>query len=172
MRPSRIILFVIIALVAGAAWLLHWSRHAVRESALVAADMASLRQIGLACREYAEQHQGQYPPDWTVLTNELGAGKIFVCYHDRARVGAMSNVMAWTSYDYVRGVTTASPPGTVVAYFRPRRYGKHTGGLILFADGTVVGVNPEEFQRMMSEPSTNRLAGARPGTWPFGKGYD
>jgi len=146
MKTARIIVIVVIALVAGAVWFWHCSRHAVRGSVLAAAEMTTLRQIGLACRVYAEEHQGQFPtemPDVTVVTN----------------------------FGYVRGATTASPPDTVIAYRRPHRYGKHTGGLIHFADGGVSWESADEFEKVLNEPVTNGMARPRR-PLPSGGGYD
>jgi hypothetical protein len=168
-RVLLILLVVFVLVVAGMAWLLHWSMHAVKPSTIAVADSVSLRNIGLACRMYAEEHQGQYPPDWSCFDHNP---RIYKTADEWDKAGAMSNVMAWTSFGYVPGVTTASPPDTVVAYLRPRQYGRTLSGLILFADGNVVSVNPEEFQRIMSQPTTNRATVVRPGTRPIGKGYD
>jgi len=100
-------------------------------------------------------------------------------WHERDRAGAISNVIAWTSFRYVPGATTASPPGRVVAYLPPRQYGEREctccgkthfdfkrqqyfrGESLLFADGSVSWETPDEFEKVLNEQVTNGMARTR-----------
>ena len=117
-------------------------------------DMNCLSQIGKACMMYAMDHNGQYPPDFAALTPYADYPKLYVSRHDRERAGAMSNVMDWTSFVYHRGITTASPPESVVAYLPPGHHEKTNGGIMLFADGSVQWMALPDFTRKLNQTPT------------------
>ena len=120
----------------------------------IASEMNRLKQIGIACMIYAMDHDGAYPPDFVSLTNYADKPLLYVSRHDLDNAGAMSNVMEWTSFVYNRGITTASPPDTIVAYLPPGHFKKKNGGVILFADGRVEWKPLNEFTRTLNETPT------------------
>jgi hypothetical protein len=94
-------------------------------------DTNNLAQIGKACEIYQMEHDGHYPDTFADLVPYADAPKLYACYYDRKKTGAMSNVMDWTSFTLVAGLTTSAPPSSVLAYLPPGRHKGHTGGLIL-----------------------------------------
>ena len=63
----------------------------------------------------------------------------------------MTNVMDWTDYVYLPGVSTASAPCRVVAFLPPGSHEKTTGTVVLFADGHVEWQALQEFTRTMNK---------------------
>lgn len=112
-------------------------------------DLQNLVQIGSACRMFAADHGGRFPDDWSQLAPYTeGDATMFVARESGARAGSMSNVMDWTSFVYCPGVTTASPPTTVVAYL-PLGHYKSPGTVVLFADGHGIWLNAADFEGIM-----------------------
>jgi hypothetical protein len=122
-----------------------------KTSSIVMSDMNRLKQIGMACLMYAIDHRGEYPADWNALTNNYAnIPKLFVTHADeKKKTGHMSNVMEWTSFVYVPGLTTASPPRSVVAYLPLGHYKARDGGIIVFADCSVEWQPPEQFKETL-----------------------
>jgi hypothetical protein len=106
--------------------------------------------IGRACKAYADQHDGKYPSDWSHLAKDLEP-EVFRLGRNKANLGEMTNVMAWTDFVYMTGLTTASPSNAVLAFLPPGHYPKDNRGLMLFADLHVESVPPDQFTRKMSE---------------------
>jgi hypothetical protein len=126
-----------------------------KTSSIVKSDMNRLKQIGMACLMYAMDHRGEYPTDWTALTNNYAnTPNLFVTHYHQKKEGSMSNVMEWTSFVYVPGLTTASPPRSVVAYLPLGHYKKREGGIILFADCSVEWQPPEQFRETLERTPT------------------
>ena len=122
--------------------------------ATVAYDMSHLRQIGMACLMYAMDHNGEYPADWACLTNYANTPKLYFSRHDANNAGAMSNVMQWTSYVYIRGVTTAAAPETIVAYLPPGHYEQKDRGIVVHADCSVEWKSLRELTEALNKNPT------------------
>ncbi len=111
---------------------------------------SNLRQIGMGCALYANEHRGKYPPDLAELVKTQDLGAMVFVHPDsdkRPPVGApMAELAPWvmanSDYVYVgAGKTSSSAPDDVLAYERPGING-NDGINTLFADGHV------EFVRM------------------------
>ena len=154
---KRIILLVVAALVlAVVGYLLLPMPSGGIGKAYAMKDASRLRDISLACQAYARAHEGNYPGDWSCLTNEYALPEShFVCRQDGSRNGDISNVIDWTSFVYIRGLTTRSPPDTIFAFLPPRRYGKTDIGIVAFVNGRIVLQAPWEFSRTLNLVPTN-----------------
>jgi prepilin-type processing-associated H-X9-DG protein len=105
-----------------------------------------MKQIGLACQLYANDHGGQYPDTLgrLLLTEDIPAD-VFVSPQsdDTPARGPTTQAVVdelnkggHSSYHYVGcGLTTAADPVTVVAYEDPAIFKR--GGNVLYADGHV-----------------------------------
>ncbi|HKS37564.1 MAG TPA: hypothetical protein VJW76_10270, partial [Verrucomicrobiae bacterium] len=99
----------------------------------------NLKQMGLAARIYATDHNDAFPPDFLSMTNELVSPKVLVCPLDSNPAAAAASDWAgfdpsWNSYDYVtRGLTESTPGFETKVLFRCRIHGHECKG-----DGSVV----------------------------------
>jgi hypothetical protein len=112
-------------------------------------DLEKLVQLGNACKVYADENGGAYPPDWSCL-NQIIPTNYFRLGRNSRNLGGITNVMAWTDFVYMRGLTTASPSNAVLAFLPPGQYPKDNRGVILFADLHVESVTPDQFTRKMN----------------------
>jgi hypothetical protein len=77
----------------------------------------NMKQIGLAARMWANDHNEKLPPDFTSMSNELSSPKVLVCPSDSSKTRALN----WSefgpknlSYEYLQPGIDASAPQTVV----------------------------------------------------------
>jgi hypothetical protein len=102
----------------------------------------NLKQMGLAARIYATDHNDAYPPDILSMKNELVTPKVLICPNDPNHAAAAS--LTWdnfdasqSSYEYVtRGLTEATPGFENKVLFRCRIHGH-----VCMGDGSVVQKN-------------------------------
>jgi len=118
----------------------------------LASDTNKLIQIGKACMMYRQEHDGEYPSDFSDLGNLVRDADVFVSHHDSRKVGSISNVMVWTSFEYVKGLTVASPNEAVLAYLPPRDYGNDAYAIVLFVDGSAKYMTEKEFSSISLPP--------------------
>lgn len=152
---------VVIAVVAGVAFIAFLVMPAIRQDSgkpRRVQDMNNLHQIGLACQMFAREHEGRFPDDLSQLTPYFGpdATSCFISASKRgSEPGAMTNIMQWTDYIYLRGATTSSSPSTVVAFLPIGIYPAEQGTLVLLADGRVRCQTLSEFTRAMNSSPNN-----------------
>jgi hypothetical protein len=88
----------------------------------------NLKQMGLAARIYAVDHEDAFPPDLLSMREELGSPKVLVCPQDpaAAQVGSLS----WESlrpegisYEYFGAGKKDSDPDPRQVLFRCRFHG-------------------------------------------------
>ncbi len=87
-----------------------------RERAESIACVNNLKQVGLAARMWAVDHQYVLPPDIVSMANELDTPKILVCPSDRAREAAKdwaSYTAANCSYEYLASSAPDTEPERV-----------------------------------------------------------
>jgi hypothetical protein len=87
-----------------------------KSKAQTIACVSNLKQMGLAARIYANDHDGVFPPDFLAMTNELVTPRILICPADPARSG--NTVQTWadfnpaqSSYEYLGADLKESTPG-------------------------------------------------------------
>jgi Domain of unknown function (DUF4190)/GYF domain 2 len=92
-----------------------------------------IKQIGLAARVWANDHNEKFPPDFLSMSNELSNPLLLICPADRSR----SKATSWSefgpenvTYEYLEPGLSANSPKTVV--FRCPVHG--TAGLV---DGSI-----------------------------------
>jgi prepilin-type processing-associated H-X9-DG protein len=134
-------------LVGGFA-LLTWHEPChLRESAIRASCKSNLRQIGLACHLYADDHGELFPPNLKSLVPEyLDNPLIFNCPSTRSqgryRNKSLQQAAAESQYTYVgAGIRTSAPASVILAYDKSLDHhdkeGHPTGRNVLFADAHV-----------------------------------
>ena len=101
----------------------------------------NLKQMGLAVRIYATDHDGVFPPNFLAMTNALSTPKILICPADPGRSGNIGNTaQSWvgfdparSSYEYLGADLKESTPGVETkVLFRCRIHGNECLG-----DGSV-----------------------------------
>ncbi len=102
----------------------------------------SLKNLGLASRIFAVDHNGRYPASWIEITNEFGSGRIFFC--SLAPSGyvpgqSMEEAINRATYVY-RGAGAVEGEAGRVVTFCPHH------GHILMTDGEVL-----ELERPLAE---------------------
>jgi len=131
-------ILTLLLLVFGA--IVPWPCPGSRERARQVHCMSNLRQIAMATQAYRVDHSNTWPKSFLDLTNDLQNPKVFRCISTGHEPGALANVPEWTDYVF------CSPPreNEVLAYCVPEHH-KNRGGNIVFADGSVQFLKPEEF---------------------------
>ncbi|MCP5520237.1 MAG: DUF1559 domain-containing protein [Verrucomicrobiales bacterium] len=103
----------------------------------------NLKQIGLAARIWATDHQDILPPDFASMANELSTPKILHCPGDENRQLAESwdaFTMANCSYEYYAASAPETEPFRVLAKCRVH-------GAVCLCDGSVQQLTPEQQAR-------------------------
>jgi len=131
-------ILVLVLVVFGA--IVPWPCPPSRERARRVHCMNNLSQIARATQVYRIDHSNAWPRSILDLTNDLQNPKVFRCISTGQQAGALTNVQEWTDYVF------CSPPGenTVLAYCAPENH-ENRGSNIVFADGSVQFLKPEEF---------------------------
>ncbi len=113
-----------------------------RSQARRAVDMSRLKQIGIAMRMYADDHDDQFPPDLETLKPYLG--------DDRALESSRKpGDFEGPSYIYITGQNLGMYPGNIVVY---ENTGYCSDGVnVLFLDGHVEFMKPDNFRREFKE---------------------
>jgi prepilin-type processing-associated H-X9-DG protein len=120
---------------------------------------SSLRQIGVYCLLYSNDHHGQYP---TTLKDMIDSGhadapETFTCYLSNDAPAAtfqqLLHERGHVSYVYIgAGLTSAASEKTVVAYDRPTNHDGEGRDLnILYGDGHVERISKEGLQHVIRE---------------------
>jgi hypothetical protein len=89
----------------------------------------NLKQMGLAARIYATDHNGAFPPSFLAMKNELSTPKVLTCPSDPSH--AVSATLTWenfdasqSSYEFVmRGLTESTPGVEKKVLFRCKTHG-------------------------------------------------
>ena len=126
--------------------------NAVRVEQVIA--QSDLKHILISCRLYAEENEGRLPPDWAALfTNYLSVDglSIFVTRQHRDKIGSPENVMEWTDYVYIHGITTASPPWTIIAFLPAGHLNTKTPFIVARLDGRVEALSLIDFTKEMNK---------------------
>ncbi len=108
---------------------------------------ANLKQVGLACKMWADDHAGTFPPGFRILWNSkyLDAAKIYLCpstKHKAATESAQVTDPQHCDYVYFGAGQTAENPDCAKTVLAADRTGNHQGYWnVLFADGHVEGLD-------------------------------
>ncbi|MGE3308678.1 MAG: hypothetical protein AB7O66_01820 [Limisphaerales bacterium] len=133
----------------------------------------NLKQMGLAVRVWANDNEGEYPPDVLSMTNELTTPKILVCPSDSGR----STAETWAEYSTANLSYELLSPGPGKFETEPTRvlFRCPVHGHVGLCDGSVqMGVAKEHpdwfvsrhgglYMESRPEPRANANAGARGG---------
>ena len=130
----------------------------------------NMKQMGLAVRIYANDHQEEYPPDYLSMADLLNTPKILVCPADSGRTAAD----AWTSFSSANVSYEFLSPGPGKHEFEPSRvlFRCPIHGHIGLCDGSVqMNVARERPEDLVSrngvlymESQANAPSKARPST--------
>jgi len=122
-----------------------------RSSARGAASVSYLRQIGLACLMYANDHDGTLPNELGELVPDyLSSPDVLVSPSDPSPM-PLADTGLRTSYLYVGSLPVTDvdrPSGVVMAY---SRRGVHRERTVLFADGHVETLSEQRFRARLDE---------------------
>jgi type II secretion system protein G len=108
--------------------------------------MTNLKGIGVAALMYADQHDGQFPPDLQTLVKEGLVGPTTL-------KSPLDCLDAESSYVYVPGlsVKTPNPARTILAYEKPENY-RGEGTTALFVDGHVEFMSQQVLEEKLGKP--------------------
>ena len=128
---NAVVLPLVIAPTAVLAGLTLPALAKAKEKAQSISCVNNLKQMGLAARVYATDHNDAYPPDILSMKNELTTPKILICPNDPNHKATAT--LTWdnfdpsqSSYEYVtRGLTESTPGVENKVLFRCRIHG-HT----------------------------------------------
>ena len=124
--------FLLVLLVGCPAWEKAWGK-------LVRLDcLTNLKNIGVVCREYADEHGGHFPSTWVELNltgEKANWAKLFRCPSTRHEVGMWPQVDLWSDYRLLPGRTTNDPPDRILALEPLANHGSD-GANVLFVDGS------------------------------------
>jgi len=98
---------------------------------------SNLRQIGVACREYAAKHNGHFPSMWIELNlvgEDANWAQLLRCPSTRHEVGVWAQVDLWSDYRLCPGRSTNDPPDAILAIEPLGNHGS-AGANVLFIDG-------------------------------------
>ncbi len=124
-----------------------------RESARRAVCMSNLKQIGLGCKMWAQDHDGEYPSSLALedlYPDYISELRVFVCPSTEDEVTRAEEIDENGSYVYVTGLSEDSPPDAVLAYDREENHGGE-GRSVLFVDGHVEWVREHEFSELLNK---------------------
>lgn len=134
---TAVILPLVVAPTAVMAGMLLPALSKARDKAQSISCVNNLKQLGLAARIYANDHNDQPPPDLASLQEELGSNKILVCPADQARLNRP--LPDWknltedsSSYEYLGKDFGELPGDPKRVLFRCRIH-----GFVCFTDGSV-----------------------------------
>ncbi len=116
-----------------------------RECAKMGICLAHLKQIGLACSQYAEDYKGVFPSDLSLLyPNYVNSLENFICPGRRPKVSEEDVLNNFTiCYEYTTGLTKQDDPECLLLYDREgnHRRGYHKGDRnVVFVNGTSRGI--------------------------------
>jgi prepilin-type processing-associated H-X9-DG protein len=114
-----------------------------RQQAMRMATMSSLKSVGMACFIYANDHNDKLPPDLETLVK--GGQLTAKTLESRNKPKDFEG----PSFIYIAGQTPASSPANIVAYENPEFSSE--GVAVLYLDGHVAFVKPEEFRKDLAE---------------------
>lgn len=113
-------------------------------------DRSKLHQIAIACKMYASDYGGFYPPDFSYLFDGYFRNpRVLLAFGERDPDGDVADAMEWTSFVYFRGHTADSPPDAVLAFLPPGHH-KDDLGLVAFVGNEAIAVPLREFTRVLN----------------------
>jgi len=96
----------------------------------------NLHEIGVACRNYADKHNGVFPDSFLKILKDVESLDVFISPLSGRKPGKVGEVDSWADYVLVRGITAIDTNKALAYYFQP--LGSHKRGTILLADGTIL----------------------------------
>jgi len=136
-----------------------------REGIRRAVCMNYVHQIGLAMVEYADAHEGNYPPSLGTLMQEgyLTTQKVFFCPSSghrmppdfpvdlkKADLPVLNQIEKFGSYEMVKGLRHENRSNVIVLYDKPDNHGS-AGRNCFFDDGHVRWFEEVDFEKQIKQ---------------------
>ena len=107
-------------------------------------------------KDYAQAHNGAFPPDFETLIDDGSLTDLeFWCPNSDP-----DSTDPYECYQYIDGQTTADDPDNVLVYERPECHAGE-GGSVLFLDGRAEFVEPYQRVEELVRETDERLAAPR-----------
>jgi len=160
---------VVVAVAAVSA--LFWYEHNTPFSS-INLRRQDLSHISVACYLFADDHAGQFPPDWSGVLSYSNQAMFSMWRKTSVKECIFLCPSRWPDYRYISGLSTASPPDSVLAYPATARQSAN-GGLVLLAGRSTRSMSKAELEaaldrtyRWLTKPNhavepTRALSGAR-----------
>lgn len=117
----------------------------------------NLKNIGLAARMYAIDHDGRYPPGFPAMATALGSPKVLVCPNDSGHRPA-GDWSRWqpqnSSYQYFGAAVTNEDPAIVLCYCTHHPSQRVN---VLLADGSVQSIYSPRFNSEVTNENGHLL---------------
>jgi len=131
--------------------------------------MSDLMEIRIACFTYAEDHAGQFPTDWQGVLSYSNQTMLHIYRRTSVNESIFLCPTRWADYQYFGGMSTASPPESIL-FYPVRRRPSATGSRALLVDCSVPWLsNAELSNRLEMTSSRSRVrssGGLRREYWP------
>lgn len=104
---------------------------------------ANLKGLAVNCHAYAEDHDGNMPPDFETLV-QSGASK------PKSLISPLETNQVTNSYTYIPGQKNTMDPRNILAYENPENHGNE-GTVVLFLDGHSAWMYMDKFDKALNE---------------------
>lgn len=105
--------------------------------------MSNLKGLGLDCWVYAEEHNGNLPPDFKTLV-QSGRSK------PKSLISPLETNQVTNSYTYIPGQKNTMDPRNILGYENPENHGNE-GTVVLFLDGHSAWMYMDKFDKALNE---------------------
>lgn len=147
---KKILTILAVVILAGVLGILVIRTFVDRVKARSYRPFRDLGEIRFACEYYATEHGGQFPASWEALLSYSNQVMRQVYRSTSAAESIFLRPSAWAHYRYISGLSTASPPFSVLAY-RLSSAPNPEYVFVLYVGGSPQSRDARDFQRNLDE---------------------